>query len=389
MKNISVRLFEVALFIFAFSVVMTMFLFTSGDEENTIGGFTYGFYLLPLYAVNLIIAIVYIKRLNFTGINASVVLWLIIAFFNVLFISSNKAVDIIRVSIWPTSFFSAYLLAINNKRTLDILTKLFFIIFVFSLYFFWQGKLFQSAFGGGMEAATNAIYCLVTVVPFLMFLKKKWLRLVLLLIVFVSTVFSSKRGATIIMMIALIPTMNSVFTGMKNKRLKRTLIVVIGVIIVFVLYAVANTYVSGRLLDRFNSIEETGGSGRQLIWENTMENFRTSSFSGQLFGHGPRGVQQLGMATAAHNDFLEVLYDYGILGLIVYLSIHVHLIRRTIRLKKTNNPLFWSFFTMYIIFFVMSMVSILIPQQRYLIYMAVYWGCLEGYNYNVKLDNNN
>lgn len=120
-----------------------------------------------------------------------------------------------------------------------------------------------------------------------------------------------------------------------------------------------------------------------------MENFRTSSFSGQLFGHGPRGVQQLGMATAAHNDFLEVLYDYGILGLIVYLSIHVHLIRRTIRLKKTNNPLFWSFFTMYIIFFVMSMVSILIPQQRYLIYMAVYWGCLEGYNYNVKLDNNN
>lgn len=389
MKNISIRLFEVALLIFAFSVVMTMFLFTAGNEENTIFGITYGFYLLPLFAVNLIIAVVYINQLNFTGIKASVVLWLVIAILNVLFLSSNKTVDVIRVSLWPTSFFSAYLLARNYKGTLDNLTKLFFIIFVFSLYFFWQGKLLQSSFSGGMEAATNAIYCLVTIVPFLMFLKKKWLRLVLLLIVFVSTVFSSKRGATIIMMIALIPTMNSVFSGMKNKRLKRTLIVVIGALIVFALFAVANTYVSGRLLDRFSSIEETGGSGRQMIWENTMDNFRTSSFSGQLFGHGPRGVQQLGMATAAHNDFLEVLYDYGILGLIVYLSIHVHLIRRTIRLKKTNNPLFWSFFTMYIIFFVMSMVSILIPQQRYLIYMAVYWGCLEGYNYNVKLDNNN
>lgn len=387
MKNLSLRLFEGVLLIFSISVVLTMYSMTSGDEEGTLLGFNYGYYLLPIFAVNLALGVIYNKHLRFSDIKGSVVLWAIIAFFNVLFFSTNKAVDVIRVSIWTTSFFSAFVLAKTNSRTFDDLVKFFFILYIFSLFFFWQGKLLQANFAGGMETSSNSIYCLISIVPFLMFIKKKWLRLIVLLTVFISTIFSSKRGATIIMLVAIIPTMNSVFSGMRNKVLKRTIIIALGALLIVVLYGVANTYVSGRLFDRFNSIEDTGGSGRTLIWENTMDNYRLSPFSEQLFGHGPRGVSQLGMATAAHNDFIEVLYDYGILGLIVYLSIHVHLIRKTIRLKKDNNPLFWSFFTMYIIFFVMSMVSILIPQQRYLIYMAVYWGCLEGYNYNVKLEN--
>lgn len=385
MNKLSLRSFGLVLFVFAISVVLTMYSMTSAAEKGKLLGLTYGNYLLPLLFVNLFICFVNINKINFSGFNALIVLWGIMVSFNVMFSGSNMIVNLIRVNIWTTTFLSAYILAKTNNNTIEFIVKLFVVIYFVSLFFFWQGKLVQqNEMERGLETSTNAIYCLMTIVPFILFLKNKKLGLILLLITLVCTVFSNKRGATIIMALILIPAMNNFFSMIKRKGIRNLLVVLIGVIFVISFFYIGNTYLGGRLIKRFNEVEETGGAGRLWIWTDVLNKYQESSLLEQLFGHGHCAVAGLGWAAAAHNDFLEVLYDYGILGLMIYIAIHVSLIKKTIKLRKSNNQLFLPFVSMYLIFITMSMVSILIIQQRYLVYMAVFWGMLEGCSYNYQ-----
>lgn len=385
MKNLSLRSFGLVLFVFAISVILTMYSMISGDDEGKLLGLNYGYFLLPLLMVNLFICFVNINKLNFSGFVALVVLWSIMVSFIVVFGASNMIVNLIRVNIWTTTFLSTYILAKTNNNTIDFITKLFVIIFFVSFFFFWQGKIFQqNEMKIGLETSSNAIYCLVTIVPFILLLKNKGLGFTLLLITFVCTVFSNKRGAAIIIALILIPAMNNFLSMIKRKGIRNLLVVLIGVIFVISFFYIGNYYVGGRLIERFNDVEETGGSGRLWIWTDVLNEYQESSLLEQLFGHGHCAVAGLGLAAAAHNDFLEVLYDYGILGLMIYIAIHVSLIKKTIKLRKSNNQLFFPYVSMCLIFVTMSMVSILIIQQRYLVYMAVFWGMLEGGNYNYQ-----
>lgn len=385
MKRLPLGLFGAVLFLFAITVVLTMYSMTAEEEEGTLMGINYGNYLLPLLVINLCICFAQFKYIDTRGFNKWIIVWIIMVSLNVLFIGTNKVVNLIRVNIWTTSYLTAYLLARSNKNTLDFLVKLFLAIFFVSFFFFWLGKVFQMDNNEfGMGGSSNAIYCLVSIVPFLMFIKNKKLCLLLLLSVFICTVFSNKRGATIIMLIILIPTVNSIFSGRNNKGRRFIMTTLIGVGLLFLMYYIGNSYLNGRLIDRFNAMEETGGAGRLNIWTYLLNSYDNSSFLEQLLGHGHRAVALTGIQTAAHNDFIEVLYDYGVIGEIIYLGIHIYLIKRIVLLKKNHNPIYLSFITMYSIFFLMSMVSILIVQQRYLIYMAVYWGCMEGNRYRLS-----
>lgn len=390
MKNLSLKLFDIALLVFAISVVLTMYSMTSGDEDNTLLGLSYSYYLLPLLIVNILICFANLHIIRFKSLSGLMIVWIMMVSLNVIFGGSRLVVNLIRVNLWTTSFLAAFILVRTNENAIDNLIKLFLIIYFISFIFFWQGKIFQQdAMKIGMESATNAIYCLISIVPFILFMKKKSISILLLFITFVCTVFSNKRGATIIMALILIPTINAVFSNIKKKFFKNILVISVGILIVWSFIYIGNSYVGGRLLMRFNEIDESGGAGRLEIWTYVLSYFQNSSFIEQLFGHGHRAVNNIGWASAAHNDFIEVLFDYGIVGLIVYLLIHFVLINRAFQLRKTKNPIFLPYISMYLIFFIMSMVSILIVQQRYLIYMAVFWGMLEGCNYNYQLVQNN
>lgn len=383
MRNLSLRAFEIVLFLFSISVILTMYSMTSEDDEGTLLGFNYGYYLLPLFVINLFVCFVYLKSISFQGFRRWILAWLIIASFNVLLLmSSNKIVNMIRVNMWTTSFFSAYLLAKTTPKTTDSIIKLFIVVYIISFIFFWMGKIYQQDnVKRGVETSTNAVYCLVTLVPILMLSKNNKLKLLLLFATLTCAVFSNKRGATLIMALILIPTLNDTFSDMKSKIWRISSIVVIGIFVIIGFIYIGNEYVGGRLVERFSATSETGGAGRLFIWEYVINQYISSSLFEQLFGHGHRGVALLGIQTAAHNDFLEVLFDYGVVGLFFYLGIHLFLIKKTRWLRKTKNMLYLPYLTMYLIFFIMSMVSILIVQQRYLIYMAVFWGMLEGDNY--------
>ena len=121
------------------------------------------------------------------------------------------------------------------------------------------------------------------------------------------------------------------------------------------------------------------------IWASVLKAFGSLHWSEQLMGHGHYSVRSLGVASAAHNDFLDVLYDYGIIGLILYVILHIYFLCKMYKLYTKKSDYFIPYTCMWLIFFVMSMVSILMVQQRYLIYMAVFWGAIEGDIYSREL----
>ena len=389
MKSFSLRAFEFTLVLFALSVALTMHAMATGGEEQQLWGFNYSYYLIPLLTVNIMICLGSINVLRMSGLNKWILLWTIVVTLSSLFISSNPIIALIRVNIWTTSYFAAYCLVRNNRNSIDDIVKVFIIIFFISLFFFWHGKMQQSVnYKYGFETRSNAIYCLVTIVPFIMLLKKKWFVLFLILLIFVSTVFSTKRGATLILIFTLIPVIRSVFAEMRSKTWRSVLIMLIVGATAYMLFYISESFLGGVIIDRFTEAKETGG-GRTGIWVGVLNAYNNnSSIPEQLFGHGFYSVSSLGSVTAAHNDFIEVLYDYGIVGIIIYLIIHFYMIFKLLRLKKQKNTLFFSYAVMYMIFFIMSMVSILIVQQRYLVYMAIFWGMLEGCNYKYEITSN-
>ena len=136
------------------------------------------------------------------------------------------------------------------------------------------------------------------------------------------------------------------------------------------------------ITERFNNIEDDAGSGRLRIYERVIDLQKKSSNHEWIFGHGHYGVLKNSIPQmSAHNEFLEVLYDYGIIISILYLFLWIYVIKRLIRLKKEKSPFYYSYFSGFAIFFVMSMVSHLLLYATYFIFLTIYWGAIEGIKY--------
>ena len=80
----------------------------------------------------------------------------------------------------------------------------------------------------------------------------------------------------------------------------------------------------------------------------------------------------------AHNDYLEVLYDFGIIAFVLYVSFVVQLLkmcRRLIAMKSEYAPAIGASLA---IFFVNSMVSHIWIYNQYLIIFALFWGFINA-----------
>lgn len=110
--------------------------------------------------------------------------------------------------------------------------------------------------------------------------------------------------------------------------------------IAFVLMFVALNYASvEELFTRTKDADiETASSGRTRIWEHNIQLFLKSSFENKMLGEG------LGVKTKAvfgqedeiwssHNDYLHLLMQGGLIGLVLYLVIHLILIKDIIFAK--------------------------------------------------------
>lgn len=230
-----------------------------------------------------------------------------------------------------TFFYATYFGYISQKQ-IKIITIIFLCIAFYSFYSIYLHKV--DLLGEDFyKHSNNSGYSFVLILPllFLSFKNNKFIALILSSVFFVFVLFAAKRGAIIIYSIIyvyyLIYYISHVSVGEK--------ITITGLLLI----AFMPTYIilkekMGYLLFRFTL---DGASGRDEIYSSILEAFQNSTFWEFCFGHGFFSVFEVtsaifGFGLMAHSDYLEIILDLGLLGIMIYLSIIYFLIRYIVKI---------------------------------------------------------
>lgn len=202
------------------------------------------------------------------------------------------------------------------------------------IYFIWLFSSYRS-FG---YYTYNGAYLMVSVLPCIFFMSnKKLIQWMILIFILLVTFLSMKRGA---MVTAGLFFLFYVYRETKDAKKWRKAVVWFAVAALFVWGAifVYNTYEGNELLQAKVEATETGdSSGRDELAQNIMNVYLSESSLFQfLFGYGADGTLKIG-ENYAHNDWLEMLVDMGVLGFIAYLFFWITFFRESTR--KDGNTL--------------------------------------------------
>ena len=290
--------------------------------------------------------------------------------------------QIVFITFWEAVFLLFYLLTYNDIDTINDSKRFFCLLTIPVVVLILMSNILRGAMAYDVSKMGNhMIFYLLTLLPWLMILEKRVIRLACVLFVLVMSVIALKRSAMVVSIVCALIFMYREFMKGNESKLNAFLLSAIMIVSTAGLLLISNNISEGNAIERVESLEEDEGSGRIERYKEVLSLLRDEDDGGKLvFGHGYRTVEiMLGESSSAHNDFLEVLYDYGIIGLIIYALIHLCLIKRVVYLNRSESPYAEGYIMSYVVFFTMSMVSHLIIYPTYFIILTSYWGSIEGH----------
>lgn len=223
-------------------------------------------------------------------------------------------------------FFPGYFLLRQNKISERLVTSsllLFFLVAILSYYGYAQ--MLKDNFGD-RDITNNIGYYFVSIISIIyLFRRKLWSYVIIILVVFY--VFSSaKRGAIVCTLAALL--IYYYYISFLSKKVTFSKIAALGaysalLVVLYAYFFAEDTYTSQRIYESFNNQDKLViYSGRDAIYASLWQIFINSGLFHLLFGYGPDATVNL-IGIHAHNDWLEILIDYGLIGSIIYLSFFI------------------------------------------------------------------
>ena len=283
-------------------------------------------------------------------------------------------ITIIRSTFWCWCYFISYCLFnrsfIDDKRydKYTILVTLIFVtVFVITHSFNTRSTLDNEG--------DNVIFYSLMLLPWITLMNNKYKKVALLALVSFCVISSLKRSSLVILVISLLLIIYYDFFYKTRINKSTILLIILAVISIYTVYHFASDRFDV-ISERMAAIEEDGGSGRDLIFEDVYNRFNDKGIQDQILGSGFDAVRvqsKYSIALSAHNDFLEVIYDFGIMGFIFYILVHLSLIKWTFVLYKKNNRLFLSVLISYLCFLFMSLVSHLVLYPTYFGFLTSFW----------------
>ena len=154
----------------------------------------------------------------------------------------------------------------------------------------------------------------------------RWLRRIFVTLLLLTGVYAllllASRGVFLAFTLAL--------TVALLQRVRR-LSTIIGAVVAIAIVAAMMTQLpgAGALLQRFDSTDVYTLNERTEVWTTVLNAIRDSSLSRVAFGYGFDSSAALVGAHSAslvstHNTYLQVLYEFGVLGLLAFLSCHLY-----------------------------------------------------------------
>lgn len=355
-------------------VIVFIYLFIKMEDIlgiSVVGSTTQLLLLYIIYGLGIMFTLVYGKHIvsRFLFLNILFVGFGIIS--TLLFgISSSSLIhDIVYMSFWLLVMLICYSCSdiITQSRFVVNLMVVFDLLMILSFYIWFLNG------GRSSIAAVNAVYFITCLFPIVYLNIKKFMKIIILISSTACALLSGKRTALIVLVIAFaLPYLCKLLLSDGKNKLKNIFsLVTLSVLIVFIYDYLLDKF-NITIFERFQNIAADGGSGRLDIYHAVIEAFNNSGFINKLLGHGYNGVFNYGVTfTSAHNDFLEVLYDNGLIGLTLYLCFIGGVISTAIKLLKDRMETSFAVVSALMVFICMSITSHLVIYPTYFIYIII------------------
>ena len=271
-------------------------------------------------------------------------------------------------------FIFAYTISSKSKELLEFFATGMIVAMLITVFFYYKNWTFANEVD---EAHLGTSYYVLFLLPTLLLTPHKWLRYVGLIITGLVLFSSFKRGGVIAFVLAIVAYL-FVKEVLVERKFTRLLVFLIALIALFIILIFVDNAMGNIISERILNIREDGGSGRDQVWATTWNMIKTSNSEHLIYGHGYDGVlKNSPLGISAHNDFLEIMYNYGIVGFIPYLILHIQLMKQVFASIRVRNEYAAIIAFTYTIFFIMSMISIVILYPLMAL-IAITWGMTQN-----------
>lgn len=324
------------------------------------------------------IALLFIRNNSIdSGFSRFWIVWIVWMF---LFIVLLRVFDSGFFAIWRYVFSPmVFLFCYSARKACDKIETVFVIGFVVLFFLAFYLSITSLKYRGiviGEEiSVTNLVFWCLCAVPFFFLISRNGIQMFLLSMAIIIVLLTYKRSATIcIGLIALFYVLYRTKTS--KTSLWSYFVIVLGVLIV---YYVITRYFQNSILgvaERMSKIQESEGSGRIPLYKDVINVLQTNDLFDWVFGRGVGSIT-ITRHTNAHNDALQMLFEFGVIGLVLYFLMLWMVIKRTIALRKMKSNYYMGYFASFVIFIVLGAVSNLVVFNSYFSFICAYWGLAE------------
>lgn len=278
-------------------------------------------------------------------------------------------------------FISGYIISSKSKELYDFYTKGMFLALLITVLYYYKNWTFANEVD---QAHLGTSYYTLFLLPTILLTPNKWIKYIALVITGAVIISSFKRGGLIALVMGFVAYL-FVKDVLLQKKFTTLILFIMVIIILFAVLIYIDNAMGNIISQRILNIREDGGSGRTDVWSTTWNMICHSREECLLFGHGYNAVLKDSiLELSAHNDFLEVLYNYGIIYFIPYVFLHIRLIQQIFTAIKSNDYRASTMAFTYVIFIMLSMISHIIVYP-WAPLIALSWGLMTAPNPNQEV----
>lgn len=288
-----------------------------------------------------------------------------------------------------TSLLPLYPIYYYVKKSYITERHLVFLLLIFigvtwSQYFRFQSEAIENALTYGYtreEFTNNTGYTFLAILPLLLLWNKKpILQYILFLVCIAGIILCMKRGAIIIGAICAIYFIYQTFKMTRGPK-KITIILLSILAIWYTVWFVRDMLVTSEYFgQRLEATLEGDSSNRDIIFNNLWNVFISETNPLIiLFGRGANATLSVGM-NLAHNDWLELAINQGLLGVVIYIIYFTSLLSDANRVRKTNSLNASVLYMAFVILFIRSFFSMSYGDINIILMLAI--GLALGTNNN-------
>ncbi|WP_278599111.1 O-antigen ligase family protein [Bacteroides nordii] len=209
------------------------------------------------------------------------------------------------------------------------------IITIAGIFYFYHVKeliLARYLIGDDESVTNNGSVVFLMVLPLLFLVKNRMISIVLFCVCLFFLIYGAKRGN---ILAAVIPVILYIYFFFKDdKKSVFKILTSVAVFTAITIWAIDLFFENEYLLRRMLSIKEGDSSGRDVIYANAWNLwYNSDNMINLLFGYGFQGMFHH-TTRMAHNDWLEILVDYGLMGCLLYLFIFIYFAKYILSLNS-------------------------------------------------------